>query len=50
MGKVTVTARTKPKVKRTSHRPVKAGSTNRGGNGGIFTAKVVAIVNKNKNG
>ena len=45
-----ITARTKPKVKRTSHRPVKAGSTNRGGNGGIFTAKVVAIVNKNKNG
>lgn len=45
-----ITARTKPKVKRTSHRPVKAGSTNRGGNGGIFTAKVVVIVNKNKNG
>jgi hypothetical protein len=45
-----ITARTKPKVKRTLQHPVKAGSTNRGGNGGIFTAKVVAIVNKNKNG
>lgn len=45
-----ITARTKPKVKRTASNRVKAGSTNRGGNGGIFTAKVVAIVNKNKNG
>jgi hypothetical protein len=45
-----ITARTKPKVKRTARKPVKAGSTNRGGNGGILTAKVVAIVNKKKNG
>lgn len=50
MARVKVTARTKAKVKRTPRKPVKAGSTNRGGNGGIFTAKVVAIVNKNKNG
>lgn len=45
-----VTARTKPKVKRTARKPVKSGSTNRGGDGGIFTAKVIAIVKKNKNG
>lgn len=50
MARAKVTARTKAKVKRTTNKPVKAGSTNRGGNGGIFTAKVVAIVNKNKNG
>lgn len=44
--------RLKPKARITKkpRKPVKAGSTNKGGNGGIFTVKVVAIVNKNKNG
>lgn len=50
MGKVRVKAKTIAKVKSRPRTPVKAGSTNRGGDGGIFTAKVVAIVNKNKNG
>lgn len=41
----------KGKVKaKVSKKPVKAGSTNKGGNGGIFTAKVIAIGKKNKNG
>lgn len=30
-------------------KPVKAGSSNKGGNGGIFTAKTSAIVRKKKN-
>ena len=46
MGKVKVKARSKANVKRKSGNRVKAGSTNRGGDGGIFTAKVTAIVNK----
>lgn len=46
MGKVTVKANTTAKVKHKPRKPVKAGSTNRGGNGGIMTAKVVAIVKK----
>lgn len=45
-GTIKVGAKTKAKVRRT---PVKAGSSNRGGNGGIFTAKVIAI-SKKKNG
>lgn len=45
-GKIKIGAKTKAKARRT---PVKAGSSNRGGNGGIFTAKVIAIVKK-KNG
>lgn len=44
---VVVKGRIKSKVKR---KPVKAGSTNRGGNGGIFTATVAAIVKKKKDG
>lgn len=43
-GKVKAKAKVKSKA-----RPVKAGSTNRGGNGGIFTTKVIAIRRK-KNG
>lgn len=50
MAKAKVVAKTKAKMKNRPRKPIKAGSTNRGGNGGIFTAKVVAIVNKNKNG
>ena len=42
-----ITARTKPKVKRTSHHPVKAGSERNKTSGGIFTTKVIAIVKKN---
>ena len=43
-------AKVKGKIKSSVKRiPVKAGSTNRGGNGGIFTAKVIAIAKK-KNG
>lgn len=41
-------AKIKTKVK-AKKKPVKAGSTNRGGNGGIFTAKIIAI-NKKGNG
>lgn len=43
-GKIKTKARVSAKVK-----PVKAGGTNRGGNGGIFTTKVIAI-SKKKNG
>lgn len=43
-GKIKTKAKVSAKV-----RPVKAGSTNRGGNGGLFTAKVIAI-SKKKNG
>lgn len=50
MGKVTVKANTAAKVKHKPRKPVKAGSTNRGGNGGIFTATVAAIVKKKKGG
>lgn len=42
-------AKVKGKIKSSVKRnPVKAGSTNRGGNGGIFTAKVIAIAKKKK--
>lgn len=34
----------------TKKKPVKAGSTNRGGDGGIFSAKVIKITTKLKNG
>ena len=44
MSKLRITAKTKANVK---NRPVKAGSTNRGGDGGIFTAKVI-LINKNR--
>lgn len=44
MGKVRIKAKTKAKVK---NKPIKAGSTNRGGSGGIFTTKVI-LINKNK--
>lgn len=43
-GRVKAKAKVKAKA-----RPIKAGSTNRGGNGGIFTTKVIAIRRK-KNG
>lgn len=45
MGKAIVKGKTKAKVKKA---PVKAGSTNRGGNGGIFTTKVIAIAKQKK--
>ena len=49
--KVKVTSKTKVKVNK---KPIKAGSANRGGSGGIFNAKMVAIARKrrkkNKNG
>lgn len=49
--KVKVTGKTKVRVKKN---PIKSGSANRGGSGGIFTAKMAAIVRKrrknNKNG
>lgn len=44
MGKVIVRSKSKAKVKK---KPVKAGSTNRGGDGGILTAKVL-VINKNR--
>ena len=46
MARIKVKAKTKAQVKKTTGKPVKAGSTNRGGNGGVFTTKVTAIVNK----
>lgn len=42
-----VTARVKPKVKRTARKPVKAGSERSKTSGGIFTSKVIAIVKNN---
>ena len=42
-----ITAKTKAKV---PNKPVKAGSTNRGGNGGVFTAKVILISKNRANG
>lgn len=47
MGKMQITAKTKAKVK---NKPIKAGSTNRGGDGGIFTAKVILISKNRANG
>jgi hypothetical protein len=44
-----IKARTKPKVKRTANKPVKAGQSMPRNIGGIANAKVVAIVRK-KNG
>lgn len=44
-----IKARTKPKVKRTANRPVKAGQSMPRNIGGIVNAKIVAIM-KNKNG
>lgn len=46
MARVKVKSKSKAKVKKTTRKPVKVGSTNRGGNGGVFTSKVTAIVNK----
>lgn len=43
MGKTKLKAKTKVAV---SKKPVKAGSTNKGGNGGIMTAKVILINKK----
>lgn len=42
---VKVKGKVKSSVKK---KPVKAGSTNKGGNGGILTAKTSAIVRKKK--
>lgn len=42
-GKIKVS--TKPRVQ-----PIKAGSTHKGDTGGIFTAKIILIRNKMKNG
>lgn len=36
------------KVKKSGNKPKKAGSENKGGDGGIFTSKVIAIVKKKK--
>lgn len=51
MANVKVTGKTSVSVKK---KPIKAGSANHGGSGGIFTAKVAAIARKrrkkNKNG
>lgn len=47
MAGAKVTARAKPKVKRTARKPVKAGSERNKTSGGIFTSKVIAIVKKN---
>lgn len=46
MGKVTVKARTKPKVKRTARKPVKAGQSMPRNIGGALNAKLVVSVNK----
>ena len=43
MGKVIVKSKSKAKVKK---KPVKAGSTNKGGDGGILTTKVLVINKK----
>lgn len=53
MSKGKVTAKTK--VKKVKKKPIKAGSLNKGGDGGIFTEKVIKIRAKmlkerNKNG
>lgn len=50
MGRVTVKARTKPKVKHTSHRPVKAGQSMPRNIGGAVNAKLVFSVKKKQNG
>lgn len=50
MGRATVKARTKPKVKHTAHHPVKAGQSMPRNIGGIINAKVVATARKIKNG
>ena len=47
MGKVTIKSKSKAKVK---NKPVKAGSTNRGGSGGILTTKVILISKNRQNG
>lgn len=36
------------KARKVGKSPVKSGSTNRGGDGGIFVAKTIAIVKKTK--
>lgn len=45
-AKVVAKAKTSATVKKRP--PIKAGSTNRGGNGGIFTRKVIAIAKQRK--
>lgn len=40
-----VKAKVKPNVKK---KPIKAGSQNKGGNGGVLTAKTVAIVRRKR--
>lgn len=47
-NKVGVKSSVKAKVKKTSSNPVKAGAAREKTSGGIFTAKVIAIVNKKK--
>lgn len=46
MAGVKVTARTKPKVKRTARKPVKAGQSMPRNIGGALNAKLVVSVNK----
>lgn len=46
MGKVTVKARTKAKVKRTARKPVKAGQSMPRNIGGALNAKLVVSVDK----
>ncbi len=45
MARGKVKGKVKVSVKK---RPLKSGSTNRGGDGGIFVAKTIAIVKKTK--
>lgn len=49
MAKARFIAKTKAIASVKKRIPIKAGSTNRGGNGGIFTTKVIAIAKKKKN-
>lgn len=46
MARGKVKGKVKASVKK---KPLKSGSTNRGGDGGIFVAKTIAIVKKAKN-
>lgn len=46
MARAKVVAKAKTSAKKRP--PIKAGSTNRGGNGGIFTTKVIAIAKQRK--
>lgn len=48
MARAKVVAKAKTGATVTKRPPIKAGSTNRGGNGGILTTKVIAIAKKRK--